>query len=93
MDEAESSTPESSKLSLTQSISYFRVAAVATLVCGLGSAIMGALTLRDADAGRVLVGMGLTQIALGLVILTLSVACFQFVARLRAQQRRHKHHG
>jgi hypothetical protein len=81
------------KRSLSQSISYFRIAAVASVVCGAGSVIIGGLSLGRADEGRVFVGMGLSQIALGLVMLTLSVACFQLVARLRAQQHRQQHPG
>jgi hypothetical protein len=79
---------EDRKTSIAQSIAYYRIAAVASLLCGAGSVILGAVTLHDADGGRVFVGIGLSQIALGLVMLTLALACLQIVARLRAQLRR-----
>lgn len=79
---------EDRKTSIAQSIVYYRIAAVASLLCGAGSVILGAVTLQDADGGRVFVGIGLSQIALGLVMLTLALACLQIVARLRAQLRR-----
>jgi hypothetical protein len=79
---------EDRKTSIAQSIVYYRIAAVASLLCGTGSVILGAVTLQDADGGRVFVGIGLSQIALGLVMLSLALACLQIVARLRAQLRR-----
>jgi hypothetical protein len=81
---------EDRKTSIAQSIVYYRIAAVASLLCGVGSVILGAVTLQDAGDGRVFVGMGLCQIALGLVMLTLSLACLQIVARLRGHQRRQR---
>ena len=87
-DGSRSDDISSRTLSIAQSITYFRISAVASLICGIGSLCLGLLTLSDGGGERVFIGMGLSQIALGLVLLALCVACVQFVARLRAQQRK-----
>jgi hypothetical protein len=86
-DPAAGAAPTQHALSVAESITYFRISAVASFVCGIGSIFLGLLTLSDVGDTRMLVGMGLSQIALGLVLLMLCVACVQLVSRLRAQQR------
>ena len=86
-DGSRSDDASSRSLSVAQSITYFRISAVASFICGIGSLCVGMLTLSHVSGERVFIGMGLSQIALGLVLLALCVACVQLVARLRARQR------
>jgi len=85
-DGSRSDEMSSRSLSVAQSITYFRISAVASFICGIGCLFVGMLTLSEVSE-RVFLGMGLSQIALGLVLLALCVACLQLVARLRARQR------
>ena len=77
----------------SRSITYFRVSAVAALICAVGSGILGSLALNRATEGRAFTGLGLVLVMLSIVMLALTVACVQIVSQLQAraarQRRRH----
>jgi hypothetical protein len=77
----------------SRSITYFRVSAVAALICAVGSGILGSLALNRATEGRVFTGLGLALVMLSIVMLALTVACVQVVSQLqaRAAQQRRRH--
>jgi hypothetical protein len=74
-----------------RSITYFRVSAVAALLCAVGSGVLGSLALNRATEGRAFTGLGLVLVMLSIVMLALTVACVQIVSRLQAQAHRQRH--
>jgi Na+/melibiose symporter-like transporter len=74
-----------------RSATYFRVCAVATLVCAVGSGVFGVAALGRANEGRAFTGLGLVLVMLSIVMLALTVACVQIVSQLQARASRQRH--
>jgi hypothetical protein len=78
-------------LANARSITYFRVSAIAALVCAVGSGIFGSVALARASEGRAFTGLGLVLVMLSIVMLALAVACVQIVSQLQARAKRQRH--
>lgn len=73
---------------IARSIVYYRVCAVAALVCALGSGSVGVLALGNASEGRLVTVLGFVMITLAIVMAAMSVACAQIAAQLSARAAR-----
>jgi hypothetical protein len=77
-------------LAAQRSVTYFRVSAVAALVCAVGSGILGVLSLARASEGRQFTGLGLVLVMLSIVMLALTVACVQIASHVQARAGRRR---